>query len=65
LAIGIVEDHPDAAYISSRLGTIGLVNKMLGCNVVDADSIDDLSAEFECLRQRVNSDDLATLDKIL
>jgi hypothetical protein len=26
LAIGIVEDHPDATYINSRLGTIGLVN---------------------------------------
>jgi hypothetical protein len=26
LAIGIVEDHPDAAYINSRLGIVGLVN---------------------------------------
>jgi hypothetical protein len=28
LAISIVEDHPDAAYISSCLGTAGLVNKL-------------------------------------
>jgi hypothetical protein len=65
LAIGIVDDHPDAAYISSRLCTIGLVNKLLGRNDVDMDSTDDLSAEFECLRQRVNPGDLDALDKIL
>ncbi|CAM6022397.1 unnamed protein product [Sphagnum balticum] len=65
LAIGIIENHPDAAYISSRLGTVGLSNKLFGHNDADADSIDDLSAEFERLRQRVNSGDLTTLDKIL
>jgi hypothetical protein len=64
LAIGIVEDHPDAAYISSRLGTAGLVNKLLDCDVVDVDSTDDLSAEFEHLRQRVNASDVVALDKI-
>ncbi len=50
LAIGIVEDHPDTAYISSRLGTAALVNKLFGRNDADADPTDDLSAEFECLR---------------
>ncbi len=44
LAIGIVDDHPDAAYISSRLGTVGLVNKLLDRNIADAHPIDDLSA---------------------
>ncbi len=47
LAIGIVQDHPDAAYISSRLGTAGLVNKLFRHNDVDVDPTDDLSAEFE------------------
>jgi hypothetical protein len=65
LAIGIVDDHPNAAYISSRLGTAGLVNKLLGRNDIDADSTDDLSVEFEHLRQRVNPGDLNALDKIL
>ncbi|CAM6023946.1 unnamed protein product [Sphagnum balticum] len=65
LAIGIVEDHPDAAYISSRLGTASLVNKLFGRNNVDADPTDDLSAEIERLCQRINLGDLAALDKIL
>jgi hypothetical protein len=65
LAIGIVEDHLDVAYISSRLGIVGLVNKLLGQNVVDTDPTDDLSAEFERLRQRVNPGNLTALDKIL
>ncbi len=65
MAISIVEDHPDAAYISSRLGTAGLVNKLLGRNDADADPIDDLSAELERLRQCVNPGNLAALDKIL
>jgi hypothetical protein len=64
LAIGIVDVHPDVAYISSRLGTAGLVNKLLGRNDADADPTDDLSSKFECLRQRVNPGDLDTLDKI-
>jgi hypothetical protein len=51
LAIGIIEDHLDAAYISLRLGTVGLVNKLLGRNEADVDPTDDLSAEFERLRQ--------------
>jgi hypothetical protein len=51
LTIGIVEDHPNAAYISSCLGTAGLVNKLLGRNDVDTDPTNDLSAEFERLRQ--------------
>jgi hypothetical protein len=50
LAIGIVEDHLDAAYISLRLGTAGLVNKLLDRNDADADPTDDLSAEVERLR---------------
>jgi hypothetical protein len=65
LAIGIVNDHIDAAYIRSRLGTVGLVSKLLGRNDADADPIDDLSAEFKRLRQRVNPGDLDALDKIL
>jgi hypothetical protein len=65
LAIGIVEDHFDVAYISSRLGTVDLVNKLLGRNIVDADPTDNMSAKFERLRQRVNVGDLAALDKIL
>jgi hypothetical protein len=65
LAIGIVEDHPDAAYISSRLGTTSLVNKLLDRNDADTDPIDDLSAKFELLRQGVNPGNLAALDKIL
>jgi hypothetical protein len=65
LAIGIVDDHPDVAYINSCLGTAGLVNKLLGRNDADADLTEDLSAEFERLRQRVNSGDLDGLDKIL
>jgi hypothetical protein len=65
LAIGIVEDHLEAAYISSRLGTAGLVNKLLGRNHANADPTDDMSAEFERLHQRVNPGDLAALDKIL
>jgi hypothetical protein len=65
LAIGIIEDHFDAAYINLRLGTAGLVNKLLNRNDVDTNSTDDLSAEFERLRQRVNSGDLVALDKIL
>jgi hypothetical protein len=47
------------------LDTIGLVNKLLGRNDADMDSTDDLSIEFECMRQRVNPGDLAALDKIL
>jgi hypothetical protein len=65
LAIGIVEDLPDAAYINSCLGTVGLVNKLLGRDNADANPTDNLSAEFDCLRQRVNPSDLAALDKIL
>jgi hypothetical protein len=65
LAIGIIKDHVDAAYISSRSGTTGLVNKLFGRNVADVDLTNDLSAEFEHLRQHVNSSDLAALDKIL
>jgi hypothetical protein len=65
LAIGIVEDHLDAAYISSCLGTARLVNKLLGRNDTDADPTDDLSAKFERLRQCVNPGDLAALNKIL
>jgi hypothetical protein len=47
LAIGIIKDHPDAAYINSCLGITGLVNKLFGRN--DAESTNDLSAEFERL----------------
>jgi hypothetical protein len=65
LAIGIIDDHLDTAYISSCLGTVGLVNKLLGCNDADADPTNDLSVEFERLRQRVNPGDLDALDKIL
>jgi hypothetical protein len=65
LAIGIIEDHPNVAYISLCMGTAGLVNKLLGYNDTDADPTDDLSAEFERLRQRVNLGDVATLDKML
>jgi hypothetical protein len=65
LAIGIVDDHLDAAYISSHLGTTDLVNKLLGRNDADTDLTDDLSVEFERLRQRVNPGDLDALDKIL
>jgi hypothetical protein len=65
LAIGIVEDHPDVTYISSHLCTASLVNKLLGRNVVNADPTNNLSAEFERLRQHVNPGDLAALDKIL
>jgi hypothetical protein len=65
LAIGIVEDHLDAAHMSLRLGTAGLVNKLLGRNDAVADPIDDLSVEFEHLRQCVNPGDLTALDKIL
>jgi hypothetical protein len=65
LAIGIVENHPDAAYISSHLGIAGLVNKLLGRNDADADSTDDLSVEFERLCHRVNPGDFVALDKIL
>ncbi len=65
MAIGIVEDHPDAAYISSRLGTAGLVNKVLGRNDADVDPTDDLSVKFERLCQCVNLGDLTALDKIL
>jgi hypothetical protein len=50
LAIGIFDDHPNAAYISSRLGTASLVNRLLGHNDADTDSTDGLSAEFERLR---------------
>jgi hypothetical protein len=50
LAISIVDDHPDAAYISLRLGITGLVNKLLGRNDADVDPTDNLSAEFERLR---------------
>jgi hypothetical protein len=64
LTIGIVEDHPDVAYINSRLGIVSLVNKLLGRNDVDADPTNDLSAEFERLHQCVNLSNLATLDKI-
>ncbi len=64
LAIGIVEDHLDAAYISSRLGTVGLVNKLFDRNDADVDPTDDLSAEFKRLRQRINPGDLVALDKI-
>jgi hypothetical protein len=65
LAIGIVDDHPDAAYISSRLGTADLVNKLLGRHDADADPTDDLSVEFDRLRQCVNPGNLNALDKIL
>jgi hypothetical protein len=65
LAIGIVEDHPNAAYISSRLNTADLVNKLLGRNDADVDPTDNLSAKFEHLCQCVNPGDLAALDKIL
>ncbi|CAK9193849.1 unnamed protein product [Sphagnum troendelagicum] len=65
LAIGIIKDHHDAAYIGSRLGTTGLVNKLLGRNNADMDPTSNLSAEFERLRQRINPGDLVTLDKIL
>jgi hypothetical protein len=65
LAIGIIEDHPDTAYINLRLGTDGLVNKLLGRNDANANSTDDLSTEFERLCQRVNPGDLTALDKIL
>ncbi len=66
LTISIVEDHPDAIYINSRLGTAGLVNKLLDRNIVNADPIliDDLSIEFEHLHQCVNPNNF-TLDKIL
>jgi hypothetical protein len=65
LAIGIIDDHADAAYISSRLGIAGLVNKLLGRNDANVDSTDDLSVEFERLCQRVNPGDLDALNKIL
>ncbi len=65
MAIGIVEDHPDVTYISSCLGTAGLINKLLGRNDADADPTYDLSAELERLRQRINPGDLEALDKIL
>jgi hypothetical protein len=65
LAFGIVENHPDAAYINSRLGTVGLVNKLLGRNDADADPTYDLRAEFERLCQRVNPSDFAALDNFL
>jgi hypothetical protein len=67
LAIGILEDHPDVAYISSRLGTASLVNKLLSRNDADADAdlTSDLYVELERLRQRVNPGDLTALDKIL
>ncbi len=65
LAISIVHDHPDVAYISSRLGIADLFNKLLGRNNANADPTDDLSAEFERLRQCVNLGNLDALDKIL
>jgi hypothetical protein len=65
LAIGIINDHPDAAYINSRLGIAGMVNKLLGCNDTNLDPTDDLSVEFEHLHQLVNPGDLDALDKIL
>jgi hypothetical protein len=65
LAISIVDDHLDAAYISSRLGTAGLVNKLHGRKDAYAEPTDNLSAEFERLRQRINLGDLNALDKIL
>ncbi len=65
LAIGIIKDHPDTAYISSRLGTAGLVNKLFGRNNAVANPTDNLSAKFERLRQLVNPGNLAALDKIL
>jgi hypothetical protein len=65
LAIGIVKDHLDAAYISSHLGTTGLVNKLFSRNIADVNATNDLSAEFERLCQRVNLGDLTALDKIL
>jgi hypothetical protein len=37
LAIGIIEDHPNAGYISSRLGTASFVNKLFDYNDVDVD----------------------------
>jgi hypothetical protein len=49
LVIGIIENNPDAAYISSRLGTVSLVNKLLSRNNADADPTVDLSAEFQRL----------------
>jgi hypothetical protein len=65
LAIAIVDDHPDAAYISSCLGTTGLVNILLGRNNVDRDPSNDLSVEFERLHQCINPGNLDALDKIL
>jgi hypothetical protein len=65
LAIGIVEDHLNTAYISSRPSTVGLVNKLFSRNFADAELTDHLSAKFECLHQHVNPGDLAALDKIL
>jgi hypothetical protein len=65
LAIGIVEDHRDTTYISSRLGTADLVNKLLGRNDANANPTDNLSIEFDRLHQHVNPGNLVALDKIL
>jgi hypothetical protein len=65
LTNGIVEDHPDAAYISSRFGIAGLVNKLLGRNDVDTNPTNNLSVEFERMHEHVNPGDLTALDKIL
>jgi hypothetical protein len=65
MVIGIVEDHSDVTYISSRLGTTGLVNKLLNRNNADVDLTNNLNAECECLCQRVISGHLTALDKIL
>jgi hypothetical protein len=65
LAISIVDDHPDVAYINLLLGIAGLVNKLLGRNDANANPTDDLSAEFERLCHCNDSSDLDALDKIL
>jgi hypothetical protein len=54
-----------STYINLRLGTVALVNKLLGRNDVNANLTDNLSAEFERLHQRVNLGDFVALDKIL
>jgi hypothetical protein len=64
LAIGIVNNHPNVAYISSPLGTASLVNKLLDSNIADTNPTNDLSIEFERLHQCVNPGDLTALDKI-
>jgi hypothetical protein len=38
---------------------------LLGCYIADTDPTNNLSVEFERLRQRVNPSNLIALDKIL